>query len=465
MPIDQKENVIRARIEDPSLFDESSFRTKDLGDGIQMVMGKKKDDQSGSMVGQSILFDKSMWDVEKVKSWLNEHNYEVMQKEKEMPDMPMEADKQMPQMPNMQQPPKQQPQEDKPGVVQDKKPPVNEEDKNKMPMLHSIEGVEVFSAGTWNGDEYSEKDLDEMVKAFTEMSETFKPPLKLGHSENQALLQQDGYPAAGWIGKLYRKGKKLLADFIDVPNKVYQLIENKSYRNVSSEIFWDIDCGEGKKYNRMLAAVSLLGADVPAVMNLRDILSNYSNYTLKYNTIASKKNYITIENELSLNIKTRKEKEVDISFKNLENEVRKYKAEVEEKELKVKEYEAKILDFEAKEKQNKLNSEVNELLNEKLITPSMKPYVLELLNDEKKVYELKVNDKDSKLTKFELLKETLKLFSQSLKLNTENKTIDGNPINQSKDQEEEIAKYMEEHKASYSQAYRAINKGKLTITK
>jgi hypothetical protein len=145
-------------------------------------------------------------------------------------------------------------------------------------MLKTIQGVEIFSIGTWNGDEYVQADLDAMVKAFTDTAKTLKPPLKLGHDDNQTILQQSGLPAAGWVGNLYTKGGKLLADFIDIPNKIYDLLEKGAYRKVSAEIWWNASFN-GKTYPKFLSAVALLGSEIPAVITLTDIMGMYSNWT------------------------------------------------------------------------------------------------------------------------------------------------------------------------------------------
>jgi hypothetical protein len=39
--------------------------------------------------------------------------------------------------------------------------------------LHDID-VEIFATGKWNGDNYTDKDLDAMVEAFTALSDTVK---------------------------------------------------------------------------------------------------------------------------------------------------------------------------------------------------------------------------------------------------------------------------------------------------
>lgn len=139
---------------------------------------------------------------------------------------------------------------------------------------YDIKDVEIFSAGKWNGDEYTEKDIDDMVSAFEELKSSVKPYLKLGHNEEQELLGKDGLPAGGWITALKRKGKILLADFKSVPKKIKDLIEKKAYGRFSSEIYWGYEIN-GKKYRRVLKAVALLGADTPAVTSLDDFINLY----------------------------------------------------------------------------------------------------------------------------------------------------------------------------------------------
>ena len=94
--------------------------------------------------------------------------------------------------------------------------------------LKQIKGVEIFSTGKWNGDNYTREDLEEMVLAFEETKAGARPYIKLGHDAKQKLLQADGMPAAGWIDRVYIKGEKLMADFVDIPGKIYALIEKKA---------------------------------------------------------------------------------------------------------------------------------------------------------------------------------------------------------------------------------------------
>jgi len=147
----------------------------------------------------------------------------------------------------------------------------------------TLKGVDIFATGTWNGDKYSEGDLDAIVEAYGKAP--VKPPVKLGHDEAQKWFgQKDGAPALGWVENVRRVGSKLVADFAGVPEIIARLIENKNYRTKSAEIFWNFKEPSGKVWPRVLKAVSLLGADMPAVSSLNDLhtallTSNYSSDT------------------------------------------------------------------------------------------------------------------------------------------------------------------------------------------
>ena len=134
--------------------------------------------------------------------------------------------------------------------------------RRQMAELHTIRGVEIFAAGEHNGDRYTEKDLDAMVEAFRELD--FKPALKVGHAE------KPGTPAYGYIDNLRRVGSKLVADFIDVPREIYEQIKRRGFDRVSAEIWWNLRRA-GKVFKRVLKAVALLGAEVPAVAGLKPL--------------------------------------------------------------------------------------------------------------------------------------------------------------------------------------------------
>ncbi len=141
----------------------------------------------------------------------------------------------------------------------------------------TLEDVEILRTGTWNGDVYTVTDLNDMVAAFGNVG--FEPPVKLGHSEEQTLLQEDGLPAAGWVTKLKVVGDTLLATLKDVPRKIAELISKGAYKQRSAEVFFNYrGAGDGRTHPRVLRALSLLGADIPAVKGLSPLDSYLSLY-------------------------------------------------------------------------------------------------------------------------------------------------------------------------------------------
>ncbi len=149
-------------------------------------------------------------------------------------------------------------------------------------MPGTINRLEIFSAGTWqpgNGSEltFHESDLDQMVENFAALNGTniVRPHLKLGHTEAQKWFGQSvGVPTLGWIDRVWREGKKLLADVSNVPNALLDMIRGHHYHNVSAEIFPSGAIEhEGKKFGPVLSAVALLGTEMPAVKDLAGLAS------------------------------------------------------------------------------------------------------------------------------------------------------------------------------------------------
>ena len=71
--LDETENEIRARVEEPGSFISSSFRRIAIDEeaGIYAIIGKKKGEQSTTI--QSYRFEKPKWNKEKCISWLDKH--------------------------------------------------------------------------------------------------------------------------------------------------------------------------------------------------------------------------------------------------------------------------------------------------------------------------------------------------------------------------------------------------------
>jgi len=339
----------------------------------------------------------------------------------------------------------------------------------------SIKAVEIFSTGTWNNNKITKDVLEDIVKAFNETSASIKPFLKLGHDENQEFLQKDGLPAAGWIEKLYIKGNKLLADFSDIPKKVFQLIESKAYRKVSSEIYSGITLG-GKKYNHLLGAVALLGSDLPAVLNLNDIMANYKSYLNTFTKDKDENNNIDIMNisyslltnegtdmpdktedqvKVEYDLKLAKEKAEELE-KGLTDANEKIKS-IEEENAELKQYkleaEKKIQEEMEKTKKANLDKFISELEKEEIASPSMKPYLTELLSDKA---EYKLDEKD--ITREELVKGLLKLSKEISKVNFKENSEEGTKKPKEIIEDEKIQQYAKENNISYAKAYKAVMK-------
>jgi hypothetical protein len=155
------------------------------------------------------------------------------------------------------------------GMADDEKPAQNdhaadlEKEPDELPREYArLSGIEIFRTGTWNGDKYNAKDLDDIVSAFGKVG--FQVPIKLGHKENS------GDPAFGWVEAIRREGDRLVADFRDLPDRLFNLIKERRFDAVSSEIFWNITRG-ATKFRRALKAVALLGAEIPAVAGLKPL--------------------------------------------------------------------------------------------------------------------------------------------------------------------------------------------------
>lgn len=142
-----------------------------------------------------------------------------------------------------------------------------------------IHDVEILRTGTWSGVEFTTERLDNMVEAYNATRGSLDPPVKLGHDEGQALIQRDGFPAAGWVEGLRRIGDRLVADFKRVPIGIVNMMEQGLFRKRSSEVRFGAEVG-GKVWPDLLAGVSLLGADLPAVESLADIQKMYAGASL-----------------------------------------------------------------------------------------------------------------------------------------------------------------------------------------
>jgi hypothetical protein len=444
--LEEDENSIIRNIHPSELFIIDSFEAVQVGPSVTFIVGKPQDPtliqqliNPEKVMVQGVKFDKPDWTLESALDWLRDNQKDFKNYQSK---------------------------------------------KNYAADLKQIKNVEIFSAGVWNGDEFTTKDLDNMVAAFEETKDTVRPFLKLGHSTEQKLLQAEGLPAAGWVGRVFRKGDKLMADFIDLPSKIFELIENKSFRSVSAEIFFGIDIKE-KHFDKLLGAVALLGAETPGVMNLSDILGrfnlrnyesiksytkdddtfNIKQYEFNNNDFPEVANMPKTEREIELEQKLKiaedgqKKAEADVATakKEFTTNDEALKAEVEKREAAEK----KVFAAEAATKKAELDTKVEAMVSEKLITKSMKPFVLSLLGDEPKTkkYSFKDGDKTTELDKEGVFKAIAKLYSKTSDVNFVEGSEEGD--NESKQPSpDELDAYVAEHKCSYTVAYAAVAKTK-----
>jgi hypothetical protein len=143
-------------------------------------------------------------------------------------------------------------------------------------MPQTLRDVEIFSTGKHRGSEVvdiTESDLQEMVNSFNELSGTggFQPVLKLGHDDVQKFFgARKGAPNLGFVEKLRMEGSKILADFTNIPDALFDLIKQRRFNSVSIEMFPKTEFN-GKQFKNVLTAVALLGAELPAVKGLKDL--------------------------------------------------------------------------------------------------------------------------------------------------------------------------------------------------
>jgi len=336
--------------------------------------------------------------------------------------------------------------------------------------MANISNVEIFAEGLWNGNKITSDVLKNIVESFNKTKEFYEPPLKLGHGSKQELLEREGMPAAGWVSNLRIEGKKLLADFANIPKKVADLIKARRYRKVSIELFRGLKLKD-HDLPHFLGAVALLGADVPAVLTLDDIptdFTNKANFTCEADVSnMSVETYTTQINEDVQNMsskdtqdkKTAENKSEDYS-KTIETQnktIEELKKQIDGFTQYKKENEKKLIELEIANQKASIQKFSLELEKNDLLTPSMKPLV-EALAEKTGKQEFSVGDK--KLDTFETITEILKLAKECFKINKDEHTKDVN--NEGKDSyskmNEEIEKYARENKVSYSQAYKALQK-------
>ena len=155
----------------------------------------------------------------------------------------------------------------------------------KVGRTFTFKGVEIARIGTFEAQTgkvtLTIKDFDNAQEAYEALKEKHHAAVKLGHDEHQRLLQKDGYPNAGFVENIRRDGDRLLADLVDVPEAVAELIKSGRYRSRSIEAIRNFDV-DGKKWPFVITGLALLGADLPAIDSLEDVAAVYATQGLEY---------------------------------------------------------------------------------------------------------------------------------------------------------------------------------------
>jgi cation transport regulator len=339
---------------------------------------------------------------------------------------------------------------------------VKEDDKwvkhSAEPKTHEFD-AEIFSVGTWNGDKYTTKDLDAMVEAFPALAQEIKPPVKLGHNEQQmATVMKDGHPALGWVKAVKRQGDKLIATLTGVPEIVYNAITAGRYKRVSAEIYWNLKAA-GKTFKRALAGVALLGADIPAVTNLAD-LDAYLGQSIHdgsfervgvYSFAVDDSGTILLQEEPDMADDAKKEyevklKEMETALKATEEEKTKYMKDLEELKGKV-----------TAEKKEQRETAIKEFCEKAVKEGRMLPFERDaIIAFDKHSY----TDEGGYAITFDALKESIEKREKVIPLNEEkgkHKTDTKEYDSPVKELDARARKYMAEHeKVDYGQAMQAV---------
>jgi cation transport regulator ChaB len=350
---------------------------------------------------------------------------------------------------------------------------------------YELKDVEVFGIGTWKGNKITGGDLDNIVNGTNEIIDKLKPKVKLGHDDKQELLKKTGLPAGGWITKLKRAGDKILVDIKEVPKVLYQLIKNGAYKRISSELLYNYTEPSTKKvYKKVLSAIAFLGADLPAVTNLKDIAALYDSddnanliiyekeekkTTEKVNktrketyimpngikiTEVEGKKFIAVEDYEKL------EKEKEAVGKEKE-EAEGYKVKFEAEEKKSKEAEEKLNKISKETREAEIKTFVDDHCSDKDIRflPKQKEVLMALIestSDEKKI-KFTVDDKETELSQRELLVKFIELqpnFSDSIFAElSKGEEEEEEGKDKLTPEEKKVQKYMADHKdVSYREA-------------
>lgn len=168
--------------------------------------------------------------------------------------------------------------------------------------------------------------------------------MKLGHNNKQEI-DRDGQPALGWGARLQRVGNKLVATLSEVPEIVHKAIKSGRYKRVSAELYTGFK-HNGKRFKNVLSAISILGADIPAIKGLEDLTTFLGQSTLdsgSFDKVLSFTFNVGETGKIETKLKTdkgdemEKEKELTAKLSEKDTEIKKLKDQIKaDKEIVAK---------------------------------------------------------------------------------------------------------------------------------
>ena len=244
----EKKHVAQVRPETD--FEDGSFRMRDQSPGCQLRMGKRKD--GGKMEVQAVHFDPKAYDEKKARETMARLGLGIQK----FKGCPAELAAEEPEAPD-----------DYTGAR------IEARENGTFDLV----GVEILAVGKFlasRGGEVSvtQEDLHSIANDTQANLSLLRPPAKLGHTENPFPTEK-GAPALGWVKNVAVRGAKLLVDFTSVPASFVEALQKGRWRTRSAELMRWKHPETGKVYDRVLRAVSWLGAEMPAVQTLADVVA------------------------------------------------------------------------------------------------------------------------------------------------------------------------------------------------
>lgn len=457
---------IVAVIRDIKDFAEGSMQVVPTGeDGVQVMRGVLSADSihpEAAPFVHAYLFSPDYYDDTTAQTYLRERGMEAVSMEIQEVDLPEDGEEMpteeapMPEGDEMPEEAPAEPSDEMPAPPADGEDmeapggmPTDEEDEDeemrkekrgKRPMGYAkeddyaLQDVEIFQSGTWNGNTYTDSDLDDMVEAFEATKEVLKPYMKLGHDNGQKLVQKDGYPSAGWITSLKRSGNKLLATIKAIPSSIGELIKKQRYGRFSAEIYHNVEVG-GKNFRRAVKAVALLGADTPAVGTTKDLVNVYEN--LKFDKVDTCITQDASEEEMQF-----KEQAEALATENKVLRDRMSRIENDSKQAKVQQF-------------------IDEQMALGKIVPAQAELYTALLMSEG-VHKFSKLDDDNKLqtedlSTFGIVSKIIEAGSPAVDFSVKSGNQKPSVKHEDDKLDDQIREYMKENKVSYGEAYDAVS--------